>query len=175
MTSTRPPNNRTLSSHSEVQVLESPSLTTSASSTPSSTHNDQDPMDQPPAVVQEQTVIVSRADGDITERGRTPTVIREEYGEEDARSMSPRRNSEEIERLGSEAKAMLEQQAQALQSGLLALLDRVEKVREEHDKLEDENRFLQEYIGSLMATSKITGGGSGSGGNRGRNSSRRLK
>lgn len=36
-------------------------------------------------------------------------------------------------------------QAQTLQSGLLALLDRVEKVREEHDKLEGENRFLQEY------------------------------
>lgn len=36
-------------------------------------------------------------------------------------------------------------QAKTLQSGLLALLDRVDKVREEHDKLEGENRFLQEY------------------------------
>ena len=26
------------------------------------------------------------------------------------------------------------------------MLDRVEKVREEHDKLEGENRFLQEYV-----------------------------
>ena len=72
-------------------------------------------------------------------------------------------------------------QAKALQSGLLALLERVDKVKEEHEKLEAENRFLQEYatpnlsvvfgpchsqygsssryIGSLMATSKITGPG----------------
>lgn len=90
-------------------------------------------------------------------------------------------------------------QAKTLQSGLLALLDRVDKVREEHDKLEGENRFLQEYdhhrasqlsftlvktyyqepftniiivryIGSLMATSKITGDSG-----RNRNSSSRLK
>jgi hypothetical protein len=36
-------------------------------------------------------------------------------------------------------------QAETLQSGLRALLDRVEQVREEHDRLEGENRFLQEY------------------------------
>ncbi|KAI5797402.1 hypothetical protein DFH27DRAFT_101680 [Peziza echinospora] len=69
-----------------------------------------------------------------------------------------------------EAKAILEEQSKALQSGLIALLDRVDKVKEEHDKLETENQFLQEYIGSLMATSKITGsappGGVGSGSNR---------
>ncbi|RPB20810.1 hypothetical protein L211DRAFT_791555 [Terfezia boudieri ATCC MYA-4762] len=81
----------------------------------------------------------------------------EEYDEEDARTMSPRRSIAELEQIGSEAKALLEEQAKALQSGLLALLERVDKVKEEHEKLEAENRFLQEYIGSLMATSKITG------------------
>jgi len=43
----------------------------------------------------------------------------------------------------------LPRQAKTLQSGLLALLDRVDKVREEHDKLEGENRFLQEYDSPL--------------------------
>lgn len=115
----------------------------------------------------------SRSSGDMVERGRSPVVEREVYGEDDARSMSPRRNSEELEKIGKEAKATLEQQAKTLQSGLLALLDRVDKVREEHDKLEGENRFLQEYIGSLMATSKITGDpGAGA---RNRNSTSRLK
>jgi phage shock protein A len=109
----------------------------------------------------------------MVERGRSPVIEREVYGEDDARSMSPRRNSEELEKIGREAKATLEQQAKTLQSGLLALLDRVDKVREEHDKLEGENRFLQEYIGSLMATSKITGD-SGAG-TRNRNSTSRLK
>lgn len=41
-------------------------------------------------------------------------------------------------------------QAKSLQSGLLALIDRVDKVKEEHDKLEGENRFLQEYVHNLL-------------------------
>jgi len=81
----------------------------------------------------------------------------DEYDEDDARAMSPRRSAAELEIIGSEAKALLEKQARDLQSGLLDLLERVDKVKEEHQKLEAENRFLQEYIGSLMATSKITG------------------
>ncbi len=40
----------------------------------------------------------------------------------------------------------MDRQAKNLQSGLLALLERVEKVREEHDKLDAENRFLQEFV-----------------------------
>ncbi|KAF3924336.1 hypothetical protein ABW21_db0209390 [Orbilia brochopaga] len=86
-----------------------------------------------------------------------------------ARTMSPRRNSEEMERYAAEAKEKLEEQAKLLQESLLALLDRVDKVREEHDKLEGENKFLQDYIGHLMQTSKITGsGGIKSSSNRGK-------
>jgi len=113
---------------------------------------------------------------------RVPTLPEEEndddgteFDEEDARRMSPRRNSEELERIGTEARAVLEEQAKSLQSGLLALIDRVDKVKEEHDKLEGENRFLQEYIGSLMATSKITASGSGSSGTGGSRNSGRVK
>lgn len=86
----------------------------------------------------------------------------------DARTMSPRRPSEEMELFAAEAKNGLERQAKELQESLLALLDRVDKVKEEHDKLEGENKFLQDYIGHLMQTSKITGAGGikSSGGNR---------
>ena len=90
----------------------------------------------------------------------------EDYNENDARTMSPRRSVTELDKVGSEAKAALEEyirlrpifpmatpllnsssrQAKALQSGLLALLERVDKVKEEHQKLEAENRFLQEYV-----------------------------
>ncbi|KAG0640920.1 hypothetical protein HOY80DRAFT_1008762 [Tuber brumale] len=169
MSSARPPINRTYSSRSQVGVLESPTLSaSSASFTPDSIRGDQDPMDH-----HATHDARSRCSGDMVERGRSPVIEREVYGEDDARSMSPRRNSEELEKIGREAKATLEQQAKTLQSGLLALLDRVDKVREEHDKLEGENRFLQEYIGSLMATSKITGD-SGAG-TRNRNSTSRLK
>lgn len=40
-------------------------------------------------------------------------------------------------------------QAKALQSSLQALAERIEAVKSDHDKLENENRFLQDYIGGL--------------------------
>lgn len=39
------------------------------------------------------------------------------------------------------------------------ILARIEAVREEHDKLDNNNKFLQKYIGDLMNTSKITATG----------------
>lgn len=36
------------------------------------------------------------------------------------------------------------------------MFQRIDAVREEHDKLDSNNRFLQKYIGDLMSTSKIT-------------------
>ncbi|KAL2350027.1 hypothetical protein BJ546DRAFT_862443 [Cryomyces antarcticus] len=80
----------------------------------------------------------------------------EEYDEGDARTMSPRRSSEDIERLGTGVGDSLIEQARALQASLLAIVDRVESVRSEHEKLEGGNKFLQSYIGELMQTSKIT-------------------
>lgn len=36
------------------------------------------------------------------------------------------------------------------------IFNRIEAVKEEHDKLDSNNKFLQKYIGDLMSTSKIT-------------------
>ena len=49
-----------------------------------------------------------------------------------------------------------------LQESLLEIVERVETVRTEHEKLEGGNKFLQSYIGELMATSKITSTGASS-------------
>lgn len=46
--------------------------------------------------------------------------------------------------------------AKALQESLVTIFNRIEAVREEHDKLDSNNKFLQKYIGDLMSTSKIT-------------------
>jgi hypothetical protein len=53
----------------------------------------------------------------------------------------------------------LRRHAQALQDSLVTIFNRIEAVREEHDKLDNHNRFLQRYIGELMSTSKITASG----------------
>jgi hypothetical protein len=102
-------------------------------------------------------------------------IEEEEFPPDDARAMSPRRNSADVERLGREARETLQQcvasffltlsycyvlssntlpsrQARTLQSSLQALAERIDEVKSEHDKLETENRFLQDYIGGLTRT-----------------------
>ncbi|KAK3382653.1 hypothetical protein B0T24DRAFT_686773 [Lasiosphaeria ovina] len=81
-------------------------------------------------------------------------------GPDDVRAMSPRRTTEDIEALGKEAREELQRHAKALQDSLITLFNRIEAVKEEHDKLDNNNRFLQKYIGDLMTTSKITASGS---------------
>ncbi|KAL5347016.1 hypothetical protein ACLOAV_008159 [Pseudogymnoascus australis] len=95
----------------------------------------------------------------------------EVFDEDDARAMSPRRNSEDLEKMSQEARAQLSQSvlalplsaphAKLLQESLLEIYNRIEAVKEEHDKLDSNNKFLQKYIGDLMSTSKITATGSG--------------
>ncbi|PSR75495.1 putative bZIP transcription factor [Coniella lustricola] len=74
----------------------------------------------------------------------------------DVRAMSPRRTTEDLENLGREARDELRRHAKALQDSLIAIFNRIEAVKEEHDKLDSNNKFLQKYIGDLMSTSKIT-------------------
>ncbi|KAK4249450.1 hypothetical protein VTI28DRAFT_2466 [Corynascus sepedonium] len=80
-------------------------------------------------------------------------------GPDDVRAMSPRRTSEDIQTLGKEAREELQRHAKALQDSLLTLFNRIEAVKEEHDKLDSHNKFLQKYIGDLMSTSKLTSSG----------------
>ncbi|KAF4127020.1 short coiled-coil protein [Geosmithia morbida] len=82
--------------------------------------------------------------------------IEPHFGPDDVRAMSPRRTSEDIDKMGKEARKELRKHAQALQESLLTIFNRIEAVREEHDKLDSNNKFLQKYIGDLMSTSKIT-------------------
>jgi hypothetical protein len=49
--------------------------------------------------------------------------------------------------------------AKVLHDSLLEIFNRIEAVKEEHDKLDSNNKFLQKYIGDLMSTSKITSTG----------------
>ncbi|KAI5359490.1 Putative short coiled-coil protein [Septoria linicola] len=92
----------------------------------------------------------------IVSREYATTVVDPDFDENDVRTMSPRRNSEEVDKLSEEARKDLIEQAKLLQMSLQAIVDRVETVKNEHEKLEGGNKFLQSYIGELMQTSKIT-------------------
>jgi hypothetical protein len=74
----------------------------------------------------------------------------------DARSMSPRRDSVETDRLAEGVRRAMEKEARDLQTGLLEMVDRIEAARVECERLEGGNRFLQSYIGELMQTSRVT-------------------
>ncbi|MCJ1374055.1 hypothetical protein MMC20_005285 [Loxospora ochrophaea] len=80
----------------------------------------------------------------------------EEFPPNDARAMSPRRNSVETERLGREARLAIQEHARSLQSGLNALAERIETVKSDHDKLERQNLALQDYIGGLTRSMSRT-------------------
>lgn len=66
--------------------------------------------------------------------------------------MSPRRTSADLQKLGEDARATLKDHAKKLQSSLAALADRIDEVKSDHDRLESENKFLQDYIGGLTRT-----------------------
>ncbi|MCJ1362310.1 hypothetical protein MMC16_001413 [Acarospora aff. strigata] len=76
----------------------------------------------------------------------------EQFDADDARAMSPRRNSEDVAKLSQDTRRSLQANARTLQSSLAALADRIDSVKQEHDKLENENKFLQDYIGGLTRT-----------------------
>lgn len=80
----------------------------------------------------------------------------EVFDEDDARAMSPRRSSQDLEKMSQDVRAQLNEHAKVLQKSLLEIFNRIEAVKEEHDKLDSNNKFLQKYIGDLMSTSKIT-------------------
>jgi len=79
----------------------------------------------------------------IVPRDAPTTVTEPDIDAGDVRSMSPRRNSAEVDRLGEAARKDLIEQARTLQTSLQAIVDRVETVKSEHEKLEGGNKFLQ--------------------------------
>ncbi|CAK7200926.1 hypothetical protein SEUCBS139899_003626 [Sporothrix eucalyptigena] len=103
------------------------------------------------------TMVVNRD----SEEASRPMETRLDPG--DVRAMSPRRTSEDLEQLGRQTRAEVRKHAKMLQDSLLMIFHRIQAVKEEHDKLDNNNKFLQKYIGDLMTTSKITSTGGGRG------------
>ncbi|MCJ1453833.1 hypothetical protein MMC28_004182 [Mycoblastus sanguinarius] len=80
----------------------------------------------------------------------------------DARAMSPKRSSEETDRIIGRSRLAVQNHCAELQSSLSALVEKVEKVEKGHEKLEKDNASLQEYIGGLtrsMSRTDLTGKG----------------
>lgn len=90
------------------------------------------------------TMIVSRDDAN--------EHVDTDIADDDVRAMSPRRNSAEVDQLGERARQDLIEQAKVLQTSLQAIVERVEEVKSEHEKLEGGNKFLQSYVAASRLT-----------------------
>lgn len=127
-----------------VHSVEDAALPSSTSAHNSSSDESLDPTDRPssrPKLGSRKssgTMIIPRDSPRVEMK-----VDDEEYGDDDVRNMSPRRSMDAVEKLGEDARQNLMEQAQTLQRSLSAIVDRIEVVKEEHEKLEGGNKFLQ--------------------------------
>lgn len=117
VTPTRPPNSRSLSARSQVEPVELPPLFNSSMSTPSIPDDNAPSRSLHPrdkghahgsgADDDDDDDDVDADDEHDGRRGRSSAVDFAAY-EVDPRNMSPRRDSDELDQLGAEAKARLE-------------------------------------------------------------------
>ncbi|KIW88351.1 uncharacterized protein Z519_10919 [Cladophialophora bantiana CBS 173.52] len=149
-----------MTGHEPADITHRPSVSPPISSGASSSSESDFPQPTSPRPASRRTRMERPRLGD---RQRSNTIIvpkgrdvvqreRPEYPPDDARAMSPRRNSEDIERIERGLRETLKEQARNLQSSLAALAEKIDEVKNDHDKLETENRFLQDYIGGLTRT-----------------------
>ncbi|TKA33435.1 hypothetical protein B0A54_14132 [Friedmanniomyces endolithicus] len=118
-----------------------PHATPSSSSTPQSSEDE----DEPPHLPAPRPALPTRKSSGtlIMPRDQPQATTDASLDSTDVRAMSPRRSSGEVDRLGETARRDLLDRAAVLQLSLQALVERVEAVRSEHERLEGGNRFLQ--------------------------------
>ncbi|KAL8973370.1 MAG: hypothetical protein Q9197_002396 [Variospora fuerteventurae] len=73
----------------------------------------------------------------------------QEFPPEDARAMSPRRSSEETDKMLIKARLSIEKRAQDMQSGLAAIATQIETVSKNCESLDRQNQALQDAIGDM--------------------------
>ncbi len=95
------------------------------------------------------------------------------YPPGDARAMSPRRSEEKVQKLFGDSRQSVQRyqsvcplnhlrylqncsHALERQAGLSALLEKVENVKNDHEKLEKNNAALHDYIGGLTKSMSKT-------------------
>ncbi|KAL9601270.1 MAG: hypothetical protein Q9219_002675 [cf. Caloplaca sp. 3 TL-2023] len=73
----------------------------------------------------------------------------QDFPPDDARAMSPRRSSEETDKMVVSARLSIEKRAQDMQSGLAAIATQIETVSKNCESLDRQNQALQDAIGDM--------------------------
>ncbi|KAH9203046.1 hypothetical protein DL95DRAFT_399707 [Leptodontidium sp. 2 PMI_412] len=100
-------------------------------------------LERPKLTSPESSIIVPRDHPEIE-------IQEEEFPPDDARAMSPRRDSADVERLVQEARQALKEQAEISQSSLAVLAQQIDELKRGQDKLATENKSLRDCIGDLI-------------------------
>ncbi|KAL5326341.1 hypothetical protein ACEPPN_004025 [Leptodophora sp. 'Broadleaf-Isolate-01'] len=106
-------------------------------------------IERPKLTSPESSIIVPRDHPEIE-------IQEEEFPPDDARAMSPRRNSADVERLVQEARQALKEYAteqplsEISQSSLAVLTQQIDELKRGQDKLATENKSLRDCIGDLI-------------------------
>ena len=118
-------------------------------STETSNASSEDEVVQSPRLNARPKLGSRKSSGTIIIPSNHPAISHEEIQEGDVRSMSPRRSIAQVNALSEGARKDMIAQAKTLQSSLQAIVDKVEVVKSEHEKLEGGNKFLQSCVLSL--------------------------
>ncbi|KAL8777723.1 MAG: hypothetical protein Q9213_007738 [Squamulea squamosa] len=73
----------------------------------------------------------------------------QQFPPDDARAMSPRRSSEETDKMLVSARLSIERRAHDMQSGLEAIATQIETVSKNCESLDKQNQALQDAIGDM--------------------------
>ncbi|KAL8903543.1 MAG: hypothetical protein Q9207_003848 [Kuettlingeria erythrocarpa] len=85
----------------------------------------------------------------IIPRDAPTTAPAKDFPPDDARAMSPRRSSEETDRMLVNVRLSIQQRALDMQSGLAAIANQIETVARNCESLDRQNQALQDAIGDM--------------------------
>ncbi|KAL8671260.1 MAG: hypothetical protein Q9168_004229 [Polycauliona sp. 1 TL-2023] len=129
--------------HSHVAPLSSQST--------SGTSTDTDETETPATSNLSRPQLVSRKSSgtNVIPREAPTEAPPQDFPLDDARAMSPRRSTEETDKMLSSARLSIERRAQDMQSGLEAIATQIQTVSKNCESLDRQNQALQDAIGDM--------------------------
>ncbi|KAL8859108.1 MAG: hypothetical protein Q9178_004371 [Gyalolechia marmorata] len=133
-------------------IVESATVNTTSPPSSQSTSSASTDTDETPnrAKLSRPTIMSRKSSGTNVIPREAPTEAPpQEFPPDDARAMSPRRSSEETDKMLVRARLSIERRAQDMQSGLEAIANQIETVSRNCESLDRQNQALQDAIGDM--------------------------
>ncbi|KAL8915800.1 MAG: hypothetical protein Q9172_006650 [Xanthocarpia lactea] len=130
----------------ELATVNTTSPPSSQSTSSASTDTDETPNR---AKLSRPTIMSRKSSTNVIPREAPTEAPPQEFPPDDARAMSPRRSSEETDKMLVSARLSIERRAQDMQSGLEAIANQIETVSRNCESLDRQNQALQDAIGDM--------------------------